>query len=380
MKPREVARGVHQVGLRGVNVFLIETGDGLVLVDAGLRGSPPRITEAIYSLGRLPQDVVAIVVTHTHRDHVGGLAEMKRRTGAEVWMHPADAALVRDGRYGRPFGRGRGRAGGGFVRVVNALPSPRGESVAVAHEVSDGEVLPFDGLRAVHTPGHTAGHLALLLPRDGGVLFVGDAAANMLKPGSQRPQRRRGREPAQPGEAGGPRVRGGLLRPRPSAPRQGERCLPRARAAPRADRLNEHGGRRWLNRAASRKQPHFSEESSGFRKSPGLVPGKRTRRQAMSEAEDEAQVGLQFSLYPLRQAHLHAAIEAAVQAAATVGLDVAVGRLSTFAPGDEESVFAGLRAAFVAARSFGPTVMVVTLSSGLPSEETVAEIQDAINP
>jgi len=96
-----------------------------------------------------------------------------------------------------------------------------------------------------------------------------------------------------------------------------------------------------------------------------------------SEAQD--QVGLQFSVYPLRQAHLHAAIEAAVQAAATAGLDVMVGRLSTFAPGDEESVFAAVRAALVAAKSFGPTVMVVTLSSGLPSEETVAEIQGAIS-
>ena len=42
----------------------------------------------------------------------------------------------------------------------------------------DGETLPFAGLKAVHTPGHTAGHLALWLPRDGGVLFVGDAATN----------------------------------------------------------------------------------------------------------------------------------------------------------------------------------------------------------
>jgi hypothetical protein len=91
------------------------------------------------------------------------------------------------------------------------------------------------------------------------------------------------------------------------------------------------------------------------------------------------QVGLQFSVYPLRQAHLHAAIEAAAQAAAKAGVDVAVGRLSTFASGDEESVFAAVRAAFAAAKSFGPTVMVVTLSSGLPSEGTVAEIQDAIN-
>ena len=56
-----------------------------------------------------------------------------------------------------------------------------------------------------------------------------------------------------------------------------------------------------------------------------------------------------------------------------------VGRLSTFAPGDEESVFTALRAAFAAAKSFGPTVMVVTLSSGLPSDGTVAEIQGTIN-
>src|SRR5665647_3407800 len=172
MKPKAVARGVWQVGLRGVNVFLIEAGDGLVLVDAGLRHSPPRITEAIYSLGRLPQDVVAIVVTHTHRDHVGGLAEMMRRTGAEVWMHPADAALVRDGLYGRPFPHGPGR-------IFSLWP-------------------------------------------------------------------------AQPGETGGPRVRGGLLRARPDDPPRGEQRLPRARETPRAHQRGDSGGRRRLSRAGVR--------------------------------------------------------------------------------------------------------------------------------
>jgi uncharacterized protein YqgV (UPF0045/DUF77 family) len=100
----------------------------------------------------------------------------------------------------------------------------------------------------------------------------------------------------------------------------------------------------------------------------------------MTAAETTAQgkVGLQFSVYPLRQEHLHPAIEAAAQAAAREGVDVTVGRLSTFAPGEEGSVFAAVRAAFDAARSFGPTVMVVTLSSGLPSEETVAVIQGSI--
>lgn len=181
MKAREVAQGVHQVGLRGVNVFLVEAGDDLVLIDAGLRSSPPRITEAIYSLGRLPQEACAIVVTHAHRDHVGGLAEMQRRTGAEVWMHPADAALVREGFYGRPPQAGPGRVSRAVVRLLGSWPSQRGEPVVVAHELGDGEVLPFDGLRAIHTPGHTAGHLALLLPREGGVLFVGDAANNWLR-------------------------------------------------------------------------------------------------------------------------------------------------------------------------------------------------------
>ena len=98
-----------------------------------------------------------------------------------------------------------------------------------------------------------------------------------------------------------------------------------------------------------------------------------------SETTAQDQVGLQFSVYPLRQVHLHAAIEAAVHAAAAAGVDVTVGRLSTFAPGDEESVFAAGRAAVAAAKAFGPTVMVVTLSSGLPSEGTVAEIQGAVS-
>ena len=95
----------------------------------------------------------------------------------------------------------------------------------------------------------------------------------------------------------------------------------------------------------------------------------------MSTEASESQVGLQFSLYPLRQQHLRPAIEAAVKAAAAEGVEVTVGRLSTFAPGGEDAVFAAVRSAFDAAKSFGPTVMVVTLSSGLPSAETVAEIQ-----
>ena len=179
MSVKRVATGVDQISLGGVNVFLVETDDGLVLIDTGFHRSGARIAEAFSSLGRSPGDVRAIVVTHVHGDHTGCLAELKRQSGAEVWMHAADAALVRAGVGGRVMHPGPGLLNRVIAPIAFRGPLPEGVPVLVEHEVGDGETLPFGGLRALHTPGHTAGHLALLLPRDGGVLFVGDAASHM---------------------------------------------------------------------------------------------------------------------------------------------------------------------------------------------------------
>jgi uncharacterized protein YqgV (UPF0045/DUF77 family) len=85
--------------------------------------------------------------------------------------------------------------------------------------------------------------------------------------------------------------------------------------------------------------------------------------------------GCQFSLYPLAQPDIDTPIQEAIEAAAATGLPVKVGRLSTLMFGTEEQVFSALRAAFRAARSHGEAVMAVTLSTGLPSAELVADIQ-----
>lgn len=98
-----------------------------MLVDTGVARSAARIGAAIRDLGRAPGDVRAIVLTHLHRDHTGALAEVKSCTGADVWMHPADAALVREGVFARPLEPGPGLVRSAVARLSDRRPAARGE-------------------------------------------------------------------------------------------------------------------------------------------------------------------------------------------------------------------------------------------------------------
>jgi len=91
--------------------------------------------------------------------------------------------------------------------------------------------------------------------------------------------------------------------------------------------------------------------------------------------QDESVVGCQFSVYPLRQPDIDAAVQATIHAARAEGAEVRVGNLSTLMWGSEDEVFAALRAAFRAAQHHGPAVLTATLAAGMPTDELVGAIQ-----
>lgn len=78
----EVAEGVYRIPARAANTYLIEAAKGLVLVDTGLPGSEKRILNALRKLGKRPEEIRLVLLTHRHPDHIGSVAALKRETSA----------------------------------------------------------------------------------------------------------------------------------------------------------------------------------------------------------------------------------------------------------------------------------------------------------
>ena len=91
----QVSEGVHRVeGVRVSNIYVVETDDGLVVVDTGIPGNARHILQCVERLAWRPSDVRQIVLTHWHVDHVGSAFELKRLTGATVAIPELDAPIL----------------------------------------------------------------------------------------------------------------------------------------------------------------------------------------------------------------------------------------------------------------------------------------------
>ncbi len=169
--PEEIVPGVYGIAVGPiVNAFVL-VEDGVTLVDTGTPKGVGKIQSALRDLGRTRVDTIAL--THHHPDHRGGAPALG--ADAHVYVHPLDAPVVRGDR------KQPGPSVGGVQRVLITAFGPvatmligNAEPAAVHKEINDGDDVP-GGLRAVHTPGHTAGHVSFLAESKR-LLFVGDAA------------------------------------------------------------------------------------------------------------------------------------------------------------------------------------------------------------
>ncbi|MCF6745763.1 MBL fold metallo-hydrolase [Blastococcus sp. KM273128] len=183
--------------LRYVNVYLFAlAGGGLGLLDTGWESEAgwSALTEGLASVGGSIADVRGILVTHLHFDHLGLAARVREASGAWVAMHPADADAVR-----RLTATEAQAAVDAEVAFLVGLGAPGEEALADVggaenlsgfHRMAvpdrlleDGDRAAFPGweLRAVHTPGHTPGHLCFAEERTR-LLFSGDHVLPRISP------------------------------------------------------------------------------------------------------------------------------------------------------------------------------------------------------
>lgn len=181
MSLKKITDKVYQIGLGAVNCFLVADGDGYALVDCGYEGSGPKIFEALGELNKQPKDLTCLILTHSHPDHAGSAAYLQEALQLPVIMHAEDAALARQGIAGRPDGKvSPGILNWLLFRIFiaskpNAIPAFSANRV-----VADGEVIPIGkGIRVIHTPGHSAGHIALLVGEER-LLLAGDICSNII--------------------------------------------------------------------------------------------------------------------------------------------------------------------------------------------------------
>ena len=143
--PVRLFGNVHYVGTRGLSAILLTSSAGHILIDAGLPESAPRIIASIAALGYRVEDVKLIVTSHTHYDHVGGLAALERASGAVVAARAPSAATIK-----------RGTSGPEDPQFRSALKFPVVPNVRV---IDDGDTLRVGDIvvTAHATAGHTAG-------------------------------------------------------------------------------------------------------------------------------------------------------------------------------------------------------------------------------
>lgn len=160
------------------NIYIIDAGEELVLIDTGVPQDYKMLVDRIKSMGRSPVEVGHIIISHFHVDHAGSAAAFKRLSHASVYAHADDVPYIQgDDSISSIYKKGvLGRAAS--MVPATAATVTRVPPVEVDVACADGDIIPvLGGLRVIHCPGHTPGTAAFYW-EEKGILFTGDSIIN----------------------------------------------------------------------------------------------------------------------------------------------------------------------------------------------------------
>jgi hydroxyacylglutathione hydrolase len=162
----------------GFDHCYIIRGEGTIMVDGGAPKKAREFTDSIKKLSLKPGDIQLMVMTHGHWDHIGSAKEIKELTGAKIAMHEREKEWLEKSLKPLPPGiTPWGYVFKGIMTMFMPLVhiSSTGVDVVLGDEEQSLSQYGIPG-RVIHTPGHSAGSVSILLEE--GEAFVGDLAMN----------------------------------------------------------------------------------------------------------------------------------------------------------------------------------------------------------
>jgi metallo-beta-lactamase class B len=151
----KIAPSIYYVGTQGLSALLVDTGEGLVIIDGGLPQSADRIANSVQQLGFQMTNVRYLLSSHEHFDHAGGLAKLQQRTGAPVLASTIAAPFLRMGSVSPDDPQA------GYGKEANYPP------IAKVTGVRDGQKRRLGNVEmtAIHTPAHSPGSTSWQITR-----------------------------------------------------------------------------------------------------------------------------------------------------------------------------------------------------------------------
>lgn len=174
----KIAPGIYSMGQEEgghVHAFFLDDGTGLTLIDTMYDDDGRHVLAELGKIGRAPADVKHIILTHGHKSHVGGVAALKKASGARVYSHEWEVDIVAGRRKATPVSK-IPRKPLAVYKLQLGLALGLGKHVPceVDHRLKAGDRV--GPLEVVETPGHTPGSLSFWW-RERRALFAGDVIA-----------------------------------------------------------------------------------------------------------------------------------------------------------------------------------------------------------